>query len=75
VINYLNSERPKGVAPGSLLDPLYGYLDVNGDSLVAPIDALLIINALNADQGEGDPASSLSQAPLSGLGSPSPSSP
>jgi len=35
----------------------FGYLDVNGDGSVSPIDALTIINVINANQGgEGEAA-------------------
>jgi hypothetical protein len=69
VINYLNAfgsiNSGKVPALGSTLPTSppttvsyggpFGYLDVDGDGFVAPVDALTVINAINASQGgEGE---------------------
>jgi hypothetical protein len=64
VINYINAfgSLNAGKVPalgttiaGKTVDSgqPFGFLDVNGDNFVAPGDALAIINAINAGQGEG----------------------
>ena len=71
VINLLNRSGPASVEPLSVnrsgpgsVEPLFAptyYPDVNGDRRVTPLDALLVINALNArrtgpsrSEGEGE---------------------
>jgi hypothetical protein len=61
VINYLNTTGPAQLSlpdlPDKMLPPL---LDVDGDGLVLPYDALFVINYLNrtndSGEGEGDEA-------------------
>ncbi len=59
IINYLNSGKPRDIAPGSA--PSVGFLDVSPDNIISPRDALLVINELNRlangeGEGQGEPS-------------------
>ncbi len=58
IINTLNVEGGRRIAPGSHLAPFY---DVNADGFVSPLDALLIINFLNLRLITGEGESQLNQ--------------
>ncbi len=50
IINFLNRFGSQSIA-GKW--PEYGWLDVSADNSLSPLDALLVINALNS-RGEGE---------------------
>jgi hypothetical protein len=47
VINELNSNGARPLAPRTPQDQSLPYLDVNADGFVSPVDALLVLNQLN----------------------------
>src|SRR6185295_5988196 len=55
IINFLNARFPTAVSPTAATGGGPGFLDTTGNDEVAPLDALLVINALNAGlAGEGE---------------------
>ena len=55
IINHLNTTGPGQPAlPAALAEPQPPFLDTDGDALVLPRDALLVINGLNRAPGGGE---------------------
>ena len=54
IINYINAVDFTEVPANSAVGQPFGFLDTNGDNFVAPDDALEVINAINAGEGEAE---------------------